>query len=112
MNGGARSRGCAAHHSHASAVWRAGSSGVASISLNLMVLRSLALCAVCALWGCSLEVGRAGASCKRSTQCESGLACVRGKCSKDLGPIADESTVPNLGTGMEGDAPAADGGGM
>jgi hypothetical protein len=77
-----------------------------------MVLRSLVLCAVCAFSGCSLEVGRAGATCKRSTQCESGLACVRGKCSKDLGPIADESTVPDLGMGMGAEAPAADGGGM
>ncbi len=82
-----------------------------------MILRSLVLCAVCALWGCTLEAGRSGESCKRSTQCSAGLVCVRSKCTKDLGPIADQSTVPDLGMGMgmgaaEGGVAAADGGGM
>jgi hypothetical protein len=78
-----------------------------------MILRSLVLCAVCALWGCTLEAGRSGESCKRSTQCSAGLVCVRSKCTKDLGPIADQSTVPDLGMGAaEGGVAAADGGGM
>jgi hypothetical protein len=77
-----------------------------------MIVRWLVLAAVCAFGGCTLESGKAGATCKRSTQCVAGLACVRGKCSKDLGPIADENTVPDLGGGNEaGVAPAADGGG-
>jgi hypothetical protein len=82
-----------------------------------MIVRWLVLSAVCALWGCTLDSGRAGESCKRSSQCQAGLGCVRGKCSKDLGPIADESTVPDLGGGMgqaateAGVMPAADGGG-
>ena len=81
-----------------------------------MILRWLVLSAVCALWGCTLESGRAGETCKRSSQCQAGLGCVRGKCSKDLGPIADESTVPVLGGAGQaatdaGMTPAADGGG-
>ena len=67
------------------------------------------------LVGCTLETAKAGASCRRSTQCEPGLACVRGKCSKDLGPIASESTVPDLGMGeggMTATMPAAGSGGM
>lgn len=55
-----------------------------------------------ALTGCELETAKAGGSCRRSTQCEPGLACVRGKCTKDLGPIASESTVPDLGQGEGG----------
>lgn len=54
----------------------------------------------CGLSSCKLESSRAGESCKRTTQCEAGLACVRGKCSKDLKAIAGESTVPDLGMGM------------
>ncbi len=77
------------------------------------MIRSLVLCAVCALWGCTLETARSGESCKRSTQCAAGLVCVRAKCTKDLGPIADQSTVPELGMGAaEGEVAAADGGGM
>ncbi|HET6332589.1 MAG TPA: hypothetical protein VFG30_05220 [Polyangiales bacterium] len=81
-----------------------------------MISRCLLVAALCALWGCTLESSRAGQSCKRSTQCQAGLACIRGKCSKDLGPIADESTVPDLTMGMgtavdeAGVSPAADGG--
>jgi hypothetical protein len=81
-----------------------------------MILRSLVLSTLCALWGCTLETGSAGETCKRSSQCQAGLGCVRGKCSKDLRPIADESTVPDLGAGMSqaateaGVTPAADGG--
>jgi hypothetical protein len=81
-----------------------------------MISRCLLVAALCALWGCTLESSRAGQSCKRSTQCQAGLACIHGKCSKDLGPIADESTVPDLTMGMgmavdeAGVAPAADGG--
>ena len=66
------------------------------------------------LVGCTLETGKAGDSCRRSTQCEPGLGCVRGKCSKDLGPIASESTVPDLGSGDGGmtvTMPAAGSGG-
>jgi len=85
------------------------------LALSAMILRSLVLCAVCALWGCTLEAARSGESCKRSTQCSAGLVCVRSKCTKDLGPIADQSTVPDLGMGRgaaEGGVAAADGGGM
>lgn len=88
------------------------------LALVVMILRCLLVVAVSALWGCALESSHAGQSCKRSTQCQAGLACVRGKCSKDLGPIADQSTVPDLGLGMGGAIagneagviPAADGG--
>jgi hypothetical protein len=68
-----------------------------------------------ALAGCSLETAKAGATCRRSTECQAGLGCVRGKCSKDLGPIASESTVPDLGQGEGGmtvTMPAAGSGGM
>jgi hypothetical protein len=58
------------------------------------------------LAGCTLEVAKAGEACRRSTQCEAGLGCVRGKCSKDLGPIASESTVPDLGQGAGGMTPS------
>jgi hypothetical protein len=67
-----------------------------------------------ALTGCSLEAAKAGGTCRRSTECQAGLACVRGKCSKDLGPIASESTVPDLGQaegGMMESMPAAGSGG-
>jgi hypothetical protein len=67
-----------------------------------------------ALASCSLSEAKAGASCHRSTQCQAGLACVQGKCSKDLGPIASESTVPDLGLGeggMSATMPAAGSGG-
>ena len=83
------------------------------LALIAMSMRWLVLAAVCMLVGCELEVKRAGETCKRSTECAAGLGCVRGKCSKDLGPIADESTVPDLGMGMAADdaaATAADGG--
>jgi hypothetical protein len=83
-----------------------------------MLLRWLLLAAVCLQCGCTLESSHAGQTCKRTTQCQAGLACVRGKCTKDLGPIADESTVPDLTMGMgtavagneAGVSPAADGG--
>lgn len=64
--------------------------------------------ALCLIAGCSLEEARAGDSCRRSTECQPGLACVQGKCSKDLGPIAEQSTVPDLGGGEDaGSEPAA-----
>ena len=69
----------------------------------------LAMAAMCVLSGCKLESSHAGESCKRTTQCEAGLACVRGKCSKDLKPIASESTVPDLGMGMGETATAGSG---
>jgi len=72
-----------------------------------MLLRLLMLATLWALVGCSLEVGRAGASCRRSSQCQAGLGCVRGKCSRDLRPIADKSTVPSLNNAA---ATAADAG--
>ncbi len=67
------------------------------------------------LAGCSLSTVRAGGACQRSTQCQPGLACVSGKCSKDLSSIAATNTVPMLGAsagagGAGGDAPAAEGG--
>ena len=73
-----------------------------------MLIRCVVLAAVCALAGCTLQVGHAGDACKRSTQCQTGLGCVEGKCSKDLGPIADESTVPDLMLGMGAGAGAGD----
>jgi hypothetical protein len=76
-----------------------------------MNVRWLALAALCALYGCKLEASHAGDSCKRSTQCDPGLVCVRGKCSKDLKPIASESSVPDLGVGMGEGAMAAGAGG-
>jgi hypothetical protein len=79
-----------------------------------LVLAGSVLLLSFALTGCSTETAKAGASCRRSTQCEAGLACVRGKCSKDLGPIASESTVPDLGLGEGGmtvTMPAAGSGG-
>lgn len=88
--------------------------GALRLALIAMSMRQLVVAAaVCMLVGCALEEKRAGETCKRSTECAAGLGCVRGKCSKDLGPIADESTVPDLGLdmGMGGaDAAAADGG--
>jgi hypothetical protein len=59
---------------------------------------------------CSLESIKSGGACQRSTQCEPGLGCVQGKCSKDLSAIAATNTVPMLGGGMGG--AAAGGGGM
>jgi hypothetical protein len=73
-----------------------------------MNTQRLALAALWLIGACSLEQAGAGDSCHRSTQCAAGLACVRGVCSRDLGPIADESTVPDLGGA---DASAADSGG-
>lgn len=46
--------------------------------------------------GCTLEPARAGDACQRSTECPLGLACVRGRCTSDLGPVAAESTVPEI----------------
>lgn len=76
-----------------------------------MNVRWLALAALCALYGCKLEPSHAGETCKRSTQCDPGLVCVRGKCTKDLKPIASESTVPDLGMGMDEGAMAGGGAG-
>ena len=71
----------------------------------------IALIAVWVLAGCALEPAGAGQKCRRSTECREGLACVRERCSRDLGPIADESTVPEIGNGSDAAAaPAADGG--
>jgi hypothetical protein len=53
---------------------------------------------------CSLATSKSGAACQRSTQCEPGLGCVQGKCSKDLSAIAATNTVPMLGGGMGGAA--------
>jgi hypothetical protein len=76
--------------------------------------------AVALLAGCSLSTVKSGGACQRSTQCQPGLACVSGKCSKDLSSIAATNTVPMLGesagsvagsaAGSGGEAPAADGG--
>jgi hypothetical protein len=105
-----------AHTSNASDRVALDRAGELRLALFAMLLRCLVLSAVCALWGCTLETGRAGETCKRSSQCQPGLGCVRGKCSKDLGPIAKESTVPMLGAGSgataneAGAMPAADGG--
>jgi hypothetical protein len=74
-----------------------------------MISRLLALVFLTALGSCSLEEARAGDRCARSTECADGLGCVRGRCSRDLGPIADENTVPELGDDADGGEPAADG---
>jgi hypothetical protein len=50
--------------------------------------------ALAGLSGCKLDIAKAGAPCARSTQCVAGLACVKGKCSKDLSSIAAMNTVP------------------
>jgi hypothetical protein len=76
------------------------------------------LSAIGLLAGCSLSTVKSGGACQRSTQCLPGLACVSGKCSKDLSSIAATNTVPMLGesagassaAGSGGEAPAADGG--
>jgi hypothetical protein len=69
----------------------------------------LALC--CLEAGCELDKASAGDPCRRSLECSPGLACVEGECSRDLGPVAEESTVPELGEPAAGAmAPAADGG--
>src|ERR1700761_4193863 len=60
----------------------------------------LTLLGICA--GCSLETKKLGGTCQRSTQCVPGLACVQGKCSKDLSRIAAMNTVPMLGAGSGG----------
>lgn len=62
-------------------------------------MRWLLSVACCVLCGCSLATGKSGASCERSTQCAPGLACVSGKCGKDLSAIAATNTVPMLGAG-------------
>jgi hypothetical protein len=59
------------------------------------------------LAGCSLSTTvESGGACQRSTQCRPGLACVSGKCSKDLRSIAATNTVPMLGEqgGASGEA--------
>jgi len=53
---------------------------------------------------CSLETSKNGGVCQRSTQCEPGLGCVHGKCSKDLSAIAATNTVPMFGGGKGGAA--------
>lgn len=59
------------------------------------------------LAGCSLSTVKAGGVCQRSTQCQPGLACVSGKCSKDLSSIAATNTVPMLGPSVAGASGAA-----
>lgn len=63
------------------------------------------MCGACLLLGaCSVPMRGRGQSCQRTAQCKLGLACVEGKCSKDLGPIVDQSSVPDL----TGDAAVSD----
>jgi hypothetical protein len=69
------------------------------------VVLLLALC--CSSAGCALDKAAAGDPCRRSLECTPGLACVQGECSRDLGPIAAESTVPELAGGADG-APLPD----
>lgn len=61
-----------------------------------------------AVAGCSLETGKAGGACERSTQCAAGLACVKGKCGKDLRSVSEMNTVPTLGGVGEGAADEAE----
>ena len=72
----------------------------------MRMLQSLAC--LCLLVGCSLEQGKSGDRCQRSTQCAPGLACVSGKCGKDLSSIAATNTVPML-RGSAGAAGSATG---
>ena len=75
--------------------------------VSLVAMRALLVGCLCLLsTACSLDVRGRGQSCQRTAQCALGLACVEGTCSKDLGPIADQSTVPDLGGG--GDAAVVD----
>jgi len=52
---------------------------------------------------CSVEVANKGGSCTRSTECASGLACVKGRCSDDLRSVANQSKVPKLMASSAGD---------
>jgi hypothetical protein len=79
-------------------------------------MKSWWLCAltVAGMFGssaCALETSKSGQACLRSTQCAAGLACVSGKCSKDLSSIAAHNTVPMLGMAGTSGARAAAGGG-
>jgi hypothetical protein len=79
----------------------------------MSVLRSLLVMTCVGSWcGCSLASSKSGAACQRSTQCEPGLGCVQGKCSKDLSAIAATNTVPMLGGGMGGAAAGSSGTGQ
>ena len=64
---------------------------------------------VTVLAGCSLEPVKSGGRCQRSTQCDPGLGCVEGKCSKDLAAIAETNTIPMFGAGAGGGAAGAGG---
>jgi len=57
--------------------------------------------------GCSLELAERGQKCQRTAQCALGLACVAGRCTKDLRAIAEQNTVPNLNAGTGGNAAGA-----
>lgn len=73
-------------------------------------MRVLALLCVLGLWlgSCSLATRQRGQSCQRTAQCALGLACVAGRCSRDLRPIAEQSSVPDLSAGAS--AAMGDGG--
>ena len=46
--------------------------------------------------GCSTKPANSGQACTRSAQCAEGLACIERRCSDDLAPLRDQSTVPML----------------
>jgi hypothetical protein len=58
--------------------------------------------------GCTLKPAQAGDACQRSTECPSGLGCVRNRCTTDLGPVAAESTVPEIADETPPAGPAGD----
>ncbi|MCS6799395.1 MAG: hypothetical protein NZ898_12865 [Myxococcota bacterium] len=57
------------------------------------------LLGLCACEGPSSGLAE-GATCVRTSQCARGLACVRGRCSSDLGPLAEAGVLPPIDTGM------------
>ena len=79
-----------------------------------MALRAaLTLGAALAALSCSVEEGKPGDSCVRTSQCQFLLACVEGVCSDDLSSVAEQSTVPELVQDAdEADADAMMDGGM
>ena len=62
-----------------------------------------ALLVTAGLVACDLEAGAEGETCVRTSQCEMLLACVDGVCTSELDSVADQSTIPDLAQGPEGD---------
>ena len=71
-------------------------------------MRALWLCCAVSLASCSLQTKGRGEPCQRTAQCSLGLACVEGRCTKDLRAVAEENTVPDLSAGAGGSDAEAD----